>query len=103
MSADGADDLYTVQYWSIRPVEGADVHSAFLTIFPQSPKFDAAAFLLFRYSTLRVKMAAGSKRSPPPFPDSEDQDPEPELDEDEDSDEGADIFTGSVSKLHSGY
>ncbi|KAK2834576.1 hypothetical protein Q7C36_015277 [Tachysurus vachellii] len=41
-------------------------------------------------------MAAGSKRSPPPFPDSEDQDPEPELDEDEDSDEGADIFTGSV-------
>lgn len=45
-------------------------------------------------------MAAGSERSPPPFPDSEEQDPEPELDEDEDSDEGADIFTGSVSKLH---
>ncbi|XP_058264240.1 sorting nexin-1a isoform X2 [Hemibagrus wyckioides] len=41
-------------------------------------------------------MAAGSKRSPPPFPDSEEQDPEPELGEDEDSDEGADIFTGSV-------
>ncbi|XP_053497851.1 sorting nexin-1a [Ictalurus furcatus] len=39
-------------------------------------------------------MAAGSERSPPPFPDSEDQDPEPELGEDEDSDEGADIFTG---------
>lgn len=47
-------------------------------------------------------MAAGSERSPPPFPDSEEQDPEPDLgeDEDEDSDEGADIFTGSVSKLH---
>ncbi|MCI4382073.1 hypothetical protein PGIGA_G00259350 [Pangasianodon gigas] len=41
-------------------------------------------------------MAAGSERSPPPFPDSEDQDLEPELGEDEDSDEGADIFTGSV-------
>ncbi|XP_060770395.1 sorting nexin-1a [Neoarius graeffei] len=40
-------------------------------------------------------MAAGSERSPPPFPDSEEQDPEPELGEDEDSDEGADIFTGS--------
>lgn len=45
-------------------------------------------------------MAAGSERSPPPFPDSEEQDPEPELGEDEDSDEGADIFTGSVSKPH---
>ncbi|KAB5565910.1 hypothetical protein PHYPO_G00246960 [Pangasianodon hypophthalmus] len=41
-------------------------------------------------------MAAGSERSPPPFPDSEEQDLEPELGEDEDSDEGADIFTGSV-------
>lgn len=44
-----------------------------------------------------MKMAAGSERSPPPFPDSEDQDPEHELGEDEDSDEGADIFTGAVS------
>ncbi|KAK3526438.1 hypothetical protein QTP70_025470 [Hemibagrus guttatus] len=52
---------------------------------------------MLRFSfRLRVKMAAGSKRSPPPFPDSEEQDQEPELGEDEDSDEGADIFTGSV-------
>lgn len=43
-------------------------------------------------------MAAGSERSPPPFPDSEEQDQEPELGGDDDSDEGADIFTGSVSK-----
>lgn len=75
----------------------------FLLFLPSSLKFDAAAFVLFRYSRLRVKMAAGSKRSPPPFPDSEEQDPEPELGEDEDSDEGADIFTGSVSKLHCDY
>lgn len=46
-----------------------------------------------------MKMAAGSERSPPPFPDSEEQDPEPELGEDEDSDDGADIFTGGVSNL----
>lgn len=44
-------------------------------------------------------MAAGSERSPPPFPDSEELDPEPDLGEDEDSDDGADIFTGGVSKL----
>ncbi|KAI5615453.1 sorting nexin 1 [Silurus asotus] len=41
-------------------------------------------------------MAAGSERSPPPFPDLEDQDQEPDLGENEDSDEGADIFTGRV-------
>lgn len=72
---------------------------SFLTVFPRSLKFDAAAFLLFRYRRLRVKMAAGSERSPPPFPDSEEQDPEPELDGDDDSDEGTDIFTGGVSEL----
>ncbi|KAI5100163.1 sorting nexin 1 [Silurus meridionalis] len=41
-------------------------------------------------------MAAGSERSPPPFPDLEEQDQELDLGEDDDSDEGADIFTGRV-------